>query len=71
MLRLRAYSAFTRSIDSAASSITIAAASIVQILSPGNNAFMIEPMTVATSSCESPQEDGGEEQHRRKRHQHE
>ena len=30
--------------------ITIAAASIVQIGWPGKNAFMIDPITVATSS---------------------
>src|SRR4051794_30900383 len=44
------HSVRTLNIASAASDITIAAASIVQIGWSGNNAFMIEPMTVATSS---------------------
>lgn len=41
----------TRSIAIAASAMTPAAKAIVQIGSVGNHAFMIEPITVATSSC--------------------
>ena len=46
-----ALASLTRVIASAASAITTAATSIVQIGSFGKTAFMIEPMTVATRSC--------------------
>lgn len=51
LLARRGSGSRTRSIASAASAITAAAKAIVQIGSVGKKARMIEPMTVATSSC--------------------